>query len=361
MQQTTLIFPSGMPGSLSYLHEASVRGERVIGASSLVYDPSTKSYETWVRLPFVGDGTFDAELKCTLDQHKVGAVYCPHPVVWHYLHNALPALAPQVKLLGESPITTESSGHQELMRRVRSEGERRFALGKSYQTIGDRQRPIEIEMAALFKHAARIEGQTDELKIAALCEVALSVPAGDVIEIGSAWGRSAFVLAWLARRYEIGNLLCIDPWNLDQAEQKDALPLVHEVNKLINWDEMLETFIVNLLPYNAGHINLLRMTSDAAFSIYQTDDVVNSAAFGATRYEGKIALLHIDGNHDYAIARRDIEQWSRLLVPGGWMIVDDYQWSLGSGPQQAADEYLTAHAENIETAFVAGSALFIKT
>src|SRR5271167_3599544 len=69
-----------------------------------------------------------------------------------------------------------------------------------------------LERAGLIRLADAIPGMGGEEEMIAVMEAMRHAPAGDVVEIGSRWGRSAALLAWLARRYEIGNVLCVDPW-----------------------------------------------------------------------------------------------------------------------------------------------------
>ena len=54
-------------------------------------------------------------------------------------------------------------------------------------------------------------------------------------------------------------------------------------------------------------------------------------AFGETRYEGRIGLLHIDGNHDYRHVLDNTQVWAPFVRPGGWIIFDDYESDSGDG------------------------------
>ncbi|MGI4881565.1 MAG: class I SAM-dependent methyltransferase, partial [Janthinobacterium lividum] len=81
---------------------------------------------------------------------------------------------------------------------------------------------------------------------------------------------------------------------------------------------------------------------------------------GSTRYSGRIAVLHIDGNHAYENAKADVVGWTKLVTAGGWIVIDDYVWPWGDGPQRAGDELLAAHPEKIGCVFVMGTALFIQ-
>jgi hypothetical protein len=49
-----------------------------------------------------------------------------------------------------------------------------------------------------------------------------------------------------------------------------------------------------------------------------------------------------------------------LVIPGGWIIFDDYRWSFGDGPQTVADEFCRNFERYWSTAFEAGGALFMR-
>jgi hypothetical protein len=116
---------------------------------------------------------------------------------------------------------------------------------------------------------------------------------------------------------------------------------------------------MNLLPYSRGDVNYLRMPSTQGAARYRNNPEVQTPAFGSTSFSGRIALLHIDGNHSYENAKADVAAWSDLVMPGGWIIIDDYTWPFGDGPKRVGNEYLVDNREKISTAFVMGSALFI--
>ncbi|NBQ05037.1 MAG: class I SAM-dependent methyltransferase [Actinobacteria bacterium] len=77
-------------------------------------------------------------------------------------------------------------------------------------------------------------------------------------------------------------------------------------------------------------------------------------------YERHVAVIHIDGNHDYSSVREDCELWLTRLVPGAWLILDDYIWAHGDGPYRMGNELLRDEVDRIERAFVSGKALFVK-
>ena len=224
-------------------------------------------------------------------------------------------------------------------------------------------------LATLFLHAARIPGMCPDEKIERLHEVMRSpMPPGDVVEIGTWWGKSALVLLLLARRYGIGNVLCVDPWKDEELVQ--GVPSVDAASAALSAGEAFDIFIMSLLPYanedneTGGDFNYLRQPSLAAGALYEEEKrhggyLTVASEFPITDYCGRIALLHIDGNHAYDKVKQDVELWTPLVVPGGWIVIDDYDWRHGDGPKRAGDEFLLAHPET-RRHFVAGGALFVQ-
>ncbi len=49
-----------------------------------------------------------------------------------------------------------------------------------------------------------------------------------------------------------------------------------------------------------------------------------------------------------------------LLLPGAWLVLDDYIWAHGDGPYLIGNELLREEWKRIECAFVCGKALFVK-
>lgn len=352
-----LIFPSGMPGSLEFLQKCIREGQSVIGASSLDYDISKQQYSDWVSLPFVTTPEFSNALKQTIVKYNVGGIYSSNPVVWDYLNRNLNQIAPEVNLVNESPINTELSGYFTALKHAQKLLEKSLNLATNIEAKASISK---IELAALFKHASLIPGMCDHEKFCALHEISKNSTSGDIVEIGSWWGKSAFILARLARLYEIGNLLCVDPWENELLVSKDADLMVSRAFSEVDAGEALLVFEMNLIPYNAQHINYLRMRSIDGAKIYRKQHSVTTTSFGTTHYCGRIAILHIDGNHSYDAVKIDIESWGEFVVAGGWIIFDDYIWPYGNGPQLVGDEFLLKYFNYIEVVFVMGSALCIQ-
>ena len=352
-----LIFPAGMPRSLEYLKKCNSEDVAVIGSSSLAYDVSKEEYPLWCYLPYITDPAFNEALRVAILEFNIGSIYTPNPVAWNYLNQALKDINLNVALVNDWPVNDELSGYRAAIINASKVLEQPLSIASK---LPAKSSISQLEIATLFRHGNIIPGMCDNEKLNALCDIFRYSPQGDVVEIGSAFGKSAFILARLARCYDIGKTLCVDPWASDYLVQNDKGGLVDSCIAKYDCDEILQVFEMNLLPYNANNINYLRMPSTEAAKYYREQRTVTSESFGTTDYCGHIAILHIDGNHSYDAVKADVLSWTYLVVKGGWIIFDDYIWPYGDGPQRVGDEFLADNYANIDVAFVMGSALFIQ-
>lgn len=183
------------------------------------------------------------------------------------------------------------------------------------------KRPLsEIERAGLIRLADSIPGACSDEKMVALMEAMRHAPAGDVIDIGSGCGRTAAALVWLARRYEIGAVLCLDHWT----------------------DETIADFEIDLAPLAEGRLNHLPIGE----AHYESGLTVSTTTFGETRYQGRAAMVHI------GLPAAETAAWTRCVAPAGWIVFD--------GCGDAAAEFAAANAARISARFAAGGADFVQ-
>ncbi|MBV9993855.1 MAG: hypothetical protein JO127_01455 [Caulobacteraceae bacterium] len=194
------------------------------------------------------------------------------------------------------------------------------------------------ERAGLFRLVEAIPGPCGEVEMVAFMQAMRHAPAGDVVEVGAGWGRSASLLVWLAGRYRIGAVLCVDAWS-DPPGGAEAAP---------EPDSSLRIFEMNLAPLAQGRLNYIRAAPAEAAARYRPGLTVATDAFGATTYEGAIAFLHIAGEGGL-----DAEPWTSKVAPGGWIVFED-----GLRPQ--ADAFAEAAGDTIGARFQAGGALFFQ-
>lgn len=351
----TLIFPCGVPAARAYADAARQRGEETVAASSLAYDESAARFDEWLYLPSVYDKDFAERLNAVVAEKRIDRIFSPVSAAHWGITRLIAEEIVQVPLIGEMPIKKHAREHGELIQQAREclALVRLVSEGKSELGI--------LEVAAVLAQAMAFFGESDETKIAAMLAIFAQAPQGDVVEIGVLTGRSASVLEMMARRYRIGPVLAIDPWTYLQSIQHEAPS--HLQSMVDIWDARtpFETFLIQLLPVaREGQFNYLPMTSCAAYQIWRKSDQISSPEFGVTRYGRDIAILHIDGNHDYSAVKEDVDLWLPHVKQDGWLILDDYFWLHGDGPKRVGDALLAELERDIRRSFVCGRALFLQ-
>jgi len=352
--EAALIFPAGQPGADQGRVQALAEGRRVIGASSLASDPARGDYDTWEWLPYVSDPDFPASLSALIRKHDIGVVHAPHYVVWRHLEERLDRIAPGVQLRSGTTLLDHEKSYRALQDRLAELDRTPFYA----PAVGPREDLSDLVRAGLFRQVETISGMSSEEKLLALLDIVRCAPSGDIVEIGSWWGKSAAMFVMLAHRYDTGPVLCVDPWASDALPQGDAI--LDAASASADMDQAFRIFQINLAPLAQGRLNCIRATSAGGAARYRPGLEVETETFGKVRYSGQIAILHIDGNHTLEHAEEDMRLWTPHVVPGGWIIFDDYFWVFGDGPRQVGDAFLEREADRIQMSFVAGKALFVQ-
>lgn len=353
MGEAVLVFPAGMPDGLAFRDRAKALGLHVIGASSLDGDPAQGAYDEWEQLPYISDPDFDRRLAEVVSRHAVTAVHTPHFVVWKHLSERLAQIAPGARLTGDQRPEHHEQAYRDLRARVAAARTPAF-----WGLDGAKPRLSTLQRTGLVRLVDTIPGMCGEDKMHAVMEIMRHAPPGDVVEIGSWWGRSAALFAWLTGHYDIGSVLCVDPWSRECMTQGDAL--LDSTSAELDTEDALRMFEINLAPLAGGRLNYLRARAEDGAGRYGPGLEVTTEAFGTTHYSGAISVLHIDGNHAYEHAARDTELWTPHVAPGGWIIFDDYEWAFGDGPKRVADTWIAANGERIATVFTAGPSMFVQ-
>jgi hypothetical protein len=350
----TLVFPAVNGLASDYWRTARQLGEPLVLAASVACDPTDFAGESVLRLPMVHDDSFASALLVLIEQCSIRRIFCPVASVYSHLQAWLPGHAAGVELVGDSPIRRQVEQHRELMRRARS-------LRAWMSTCAGAEEVLpEIEVAALLRQAGLVHGESSDEKLAAMIAIAASAPAGDLVEIGALMGRTALVLLSLARRYRLGPLLTVDPWQAAHAIHQESPANIGRLVEEWDYEILAEAFFVNLAPWPGDDHAHLRLPSAQAHAIYAAGLPLANREAVVVPFARRIAILHVDGNHDHAAVKQDCELWLSHLLPGGWLVLDDYQWAHGDGPQRVGDDLLAACSQRIERAFVCGKALFIK-
>lgn len=346
-----LIFPSSTMEARRFRALCAAAGRPCIGASAIAGDAAAEGYARWVELPRVFEPDFAARFERAIADLGVTQIFAPNSLV----HARLTALIAErgwpLVLLGPEPETARIAVAADLHARADAAPASRMACATARPAL------TQLERVALLRGAAAVFGQCDDNKIFLLADLARTAPAGDVVEIGSAWGRSAFALFWLARRYGLGAGLSVDPWRTETAHQSEA-PDSNQYG--IKSDDIFVEYRMHMRMGFEGGINYIRAPSSDALAVYRQSPEITTEDFGVTAYEGRIGLLHIDGNHDFDCVMADLDGWGALVKPGGWIVLDDYVWSFADGPKRAGDRICAARAAEIAQSFVDGVSLCIQ-
>lgn len=364
-----LVFPLDLDRSRDMIALAGSLGIEVVGASSVMPASEAQQYSvvSFHRLPFITDSAFDEMLLDLVETESITHVSTSHGVIWSHLLSCTRQQPDRFRF----HLCKPSPYEEDRLRLLPSDTWAAQMLTDNFidtldcaETVSCKDPMRKGQLISLHQQFTRIPGQSDERKLMALVHITRLLPSGDLVEVGSFQGRSAFAMGWLANHYHIGNLVCVDPWENSKVEdQGEQAKIVNQElqggHTLINLDKIFHSFIsaVSLLD-NVGYI---RETSEQAISIYK--DAVSEGFLPATEVAaisltGEIAMLHIDGNHRYDFVRKDIDLWLPLVMPGGWVLLDDYVWAFGDGPQRAGDELLAAGG--FDMAFTVSDTLFLR-
>lgn len=348
--QTVLIFPAVTPEAREYYRQATTEGRAVLAAASVMTDRA--HYENWEFLPAVNDAAFPQAFADLVQQHSIDALFVPVASAHFFLKRFLAEKMPQLRIINPSPFEAQAKHFAALLENTDHllPFERSIAEGRSRLT--------RLHAAAILQQAMSVHGESNEEKLAAMMGIFARAPQGDVVEVGSLMGRTAIVLRLLADHYDIGNVLTVDPWAEAGAIQRDSPAFVQDMAYAWSPGVIQTGFSINLLALGAKHHAHLQLASTQAHAEYVHVDSLPSLNDHAVAFSHRIAVLHIDANHDYDQVRNDWQLWGQHLVPGGWVIFDDYVWLHGDGPRRMADSLL---AERIfDEAFACGKALFCR-
>ncbi len=358
-----LIFPIDIDAGQRLAAEASALGIPFIAASSQIQTLSGPGGGNIVSLPYVTDETFANRLRDLIQDQGITHIFTHHQGVWTRLQSLLidrPAHYP-VKLVQPDPYERDwikIANSLDWADRVLAEG---FT-----DTLADAVIPVDSPginrsaLAGLHQQFLLIPGQCDLAKLHALIHIAPLLPKGNLVEIGSLYGRSAYAMAWLGAHYQVGNHISVDPWSsLRLEDQGPAAELINQDVASIDFEKIFQSFLchLSLLP-NRGYI---RETSEEAHGVYceaVKTGHLDTPEFGRIAIQGQIALLHIDANHAYRYVKQDIALWEPHLAPGGWILLDDYLWSFGDGVRLAGDELMARGG--FDCAYVQGETLLMR-
>lgn len=129
----------------------------------------------------------------------------------------------------------------------------------------------------------------------------------NIVEIGVQFGRSATVILEVAKEKNF-NVSLVDNWLEDMSREARE-----------------------------------HLLSQAEKYGWKFKDYWMSSNMASKLYQGKIDLIHIDGDHNYEGVLSDMTHWLPKVKSGGFALFDDYGHDSLPGVFQAVTEYFTEH------------------
>ena len=354
-----LVFPIDLDTAQNFAFKATELGISVLVASSDLKTSNLDNLPERLFLPYITDTNFKLSLIQLIKKHSISHIYTSHFGVWLHLDTLIQEQTIDCILCQPNPFESNwnefKNSHNWAMNIVNDQ------LIKNIPSTSELKAKLTLhQLAGLHQQFSRIPGQCDEQKLRSLVAVMRVVPTGDIVEIGSLYGRSACTLAWLAGKYASGNVISVDPWSSNKTEdQGNKAKIMNNELKNIDHDKIFQIFLSNASVQN--NLSYIKEISENAIVIYR--NAIKRGYLESTHIEnisikGSISLLHIDGNHRYDFVKKDISLWEPLVCSGGWILIDDYVWAFGNGPKLAGDELLEVC--NLDTAFCLGDTLYLR-
>jgi predicted O-methyltransferase YrrM len=153
---------------------------------------------------------------------------------------------------------------------------------------------------AAIQHALSCQGWTSKQKLSLLYDIAWQTKEldGDILEIGSAWGRSAVLLGYASNKHI---------WSIDPHTGGRAFIEKGEVQN------SFDIFKANMTKFGfEDRVTSLKFT---------TDTVIAQKLLSPSL---RFSMSFIDGLHTAKGVETDFELAFARLVPGGVIIFDDY-------------------------------------
>jgi predicted O-methyltransferase YrrM len=197
---------------------------------------------------------------------------------------------------------------------------------------------IEQQFSDMFRG---VDGWCTPHKASVLYQLARAPEVKIGLEIGIFAGKSMFPVCQAFKDKGEGKHFGIEPWSNLVAVETATNDANDQWWSKVDMRAIKRQFFSNLLRFELiDHVAIVESPSDSAYSLFSTN-----------RFRGKIDLLHIDGSHSTPEALHDVTNWTKLVSPGGYVVLDDIEWPsvglayeylkmLGNEVHKADDEVL---------------------
>jgi cephalosporin hydroxylase len=165
------------------------------------------------------------------------------------------------------------------------------------------------------------EGWASYEKAMAMSSIVLAMRCKVIVEIGIWYGRS-FLPAAISQQATVdgGVAFAIDSWKASESVAGQVSKADQDWwNREQIHEQAYDSFRSSVQSLNLKNVQIKRMSS---------------AEVDLGKLAEGIGLLHIDGNHGKQVLE-DVRKFAPMVKPGGFIIMDDLQWTGGSVRQAA--------------------------
>lgn len=359
--KTILVFPIHMDEVKPFTQQAKSLGNRIIGATSVkTIKQNYRAQEDFFYLPYITEPEFETELIKKLEQHSITHIWTPLHAIWSHINNlSRKNHRLQGILIGKHPFAQNWENFAESFFWGKLLNSDQFSANIAPDDFKIRNPLYSTAYASIHRGYLRIPGESDLDKLRAICSLCRIAPTGDIIEIGSLYGRSAYALGRLAFAHNIGSCICVDPWSIDFLNQGNKASVIEDGFPYFSFDNIFTEFLA--VASEVPGLSYIRQPSCEAAKTYQlaaSQGVLRAQEVSPVKINGIISILHIDGNHRLDQVRIDVLSWLPFVAPGGWIMLDDYDWLFGDGPKIVGDDLLKT--KQFDLSFCLSDTLFLR-
>lgn len=196
-------------------------------------------------------------------------------------------------------------------------------LGRAKQKLGQKQAHPH-EFINWLKYAN--PGMLDNGNLYCLQYAIEHLPSNNpIVEIGSFCGLSTNLISFYLRTYNKTNkLITSDKWVFEGAEVPNSLlggsTIPHSQYRTF----VKESYIRNISFFSGENLPYtIEEFSDEFFALWSQNKLETDVTGRKIQLGGKISFAFIDGNHEYAFAKKDFENVDKYLEVGGFILFDD--------------------------------------
>ncbi|GAA0729699.1 hypothetical protein GCM10009430_40100 [Aquimarina litoralis] len=154
---------------------------------------------------------------------------------------------------------------------------------------------------------------------------------GCVLEIGSYGGLSTnLILYLLQKNNKHHKMVGCDAWIYEgfndhkNVDKNDYIDGRTDISRKTYMDYIKNSFINTTIFFNKDQLpHTCNLLSDVFFEKWFTDDLLVDVFGREFHLNDKIAFCYIDGDHSYEQTKSDFHNTDKLLLKGGYILIDD--------------------------------------